>query len=272
MKTTIIQAGSPAHYWMRVKEVFAYKDLLRMMSYRDIRVRYAQTWLGILWALINPVISMLLLYVVFGVVVQSDTEGVPSLAYIMAGLISWNYFARVTGEAGTSLLGAQSIVKKVYFPRLVIPLSKAVSALIDLMVAMLILGVLIIIFKIPLSTRALMIFPFLFMAMITGLAFGMWVSALNVRYRDFNHIVPVLLRIGMFLSPIAYSATKVPDKYKWLFQINPLTGIMDGTRWALFHTPLDPASLGLSAGITITLLISGVWYFLHMDHYLADII
>jgi lipopolysaccharide transport system permease protein len=243
-----------------------------MLSYRDIRVRYAQTWLGILWALINPIISMLLLYVVFSVVVKADTQGIPALVFIMAGLYSWNYFARVTGEAGTSLLGAQSIVKKVYFPRLIIPLSKAVSALVDLGVVLVILVFLLILYQIPLSWKALMIIPFTFLTVLTGFACGIWVAALNVRYRDFNHIVPVVLRIGMFLSPIAYNATVVPDKYKWLFLLNPLTGIMEGSRWALFNTPLDPVSIVSSIAITLLLLISGIWYFLHMDQYIADII
>ena len=113
-KTTVLQAGSPSHYWLRLKEMLDYRDLLRMLSYRDIRVRYAQTWLGLLWAVINPLITVLLLYVVFGVVVKADTQGVPPLIFTMAGLCAWNYFARVAGEAGASLLGAQSIVKKVY--------------------------------------------------------------------------------------------------------------------------------------------------------------
>lgn len=272
MKTTVIQSGSPSQYWLRFKEILQYRDLLRMLSYRDIRVRYAQTWLGLLWALINPVISMFLLYVVFGVVVKADTQGVPTMLFIIAGLCAWNYFARVVGEAGTSLLSAQSLVKKVYFPRLIIPLSKVVSALVDLIVVLLLLVVMLIWFKVRLSPQALMIFPFILLTVLTGFACGIWVAALSIRYRDFTHIVPIFLRMGMFLSPIAYGANLAPEKYRWLFLFNPLTGIMEGYRWALFNTILDPVAVMTSVTMTLVLLISGTWYFLRMDQYIADIL
>jgi len=272
LKTTVIQAGSPSHYWQRLKEVLHYRDLLRMLSYRDIRVRYSQTWLGMLWALINPLISMFLLYVVFGVVVKADTQGVPAMLFIIAGLCAWNYFSRVVGEAGSSLLSAQSLVKKVYFPRLVIPLSKALSALVDMLVVLILLVIMLIWFKVPLSLQALMIFPFILLTLLTGFACGIWVAALSIRYRDFTHIVPLFLRMGMFLSPIAYGANLAPEKYRWLFLFNPLTGIMEGYRWSLFNTFLDPAAVIISVSMTLLLLVTGAWYFLRIEKYIADII
>ena len=272
LKTTVLQAGAPTHYWQRLKEVFLYLDLLWMLSYRDLRVRYAQTWLGITWALINPLISMFLLYVVFGVVVKADTQGIPSVLFIISGLLAWNYFASVSGEAGRSIIGAQSIVKKVYFPRLIIPVSKTISALFDLAVVFVILMILMAWFQVPLSLKALMVFPFILMTIMTSLAFGIWIAALSIRYRDFNHIVPLMLRIGMFVSPIAFMTASVPPQYEWLFLLNPLTGIMDGIRWALFDTTLYMPSVISSLIISTFLLISGIWYFLRMDQYIADII
>lgn len=272
LKTTIIQTGSPLQYWSRVKEIFQYKDLIRMLSYRDIRVRYAQTWLGFLWALINPVISMFLLYIVFGMVVKADTQGVPTMLFIVAGLCAWNYFARVAGEGGTSLLTAQSLVKKVYFPRLIIPLSKAVSGMIDLLVVLILLFTMLLWFQVSLKLQSLLIIPFILLTLLTGFAFAIWISALSIRYRDFTHIVPLLLRMGMFLSPIAYGANLAPEKYRWLFQLNPLTGIMEGYRWALFDTILDPLSLIISVSMTLLMLISGIWYFFRMEQYIADIL
>lgn len=270
--TTIIEAGSPVQYWRKILECWHYRDLLRMLSYRDIRVRYAQTVLGMAWAVINPVISVLLLYFVFGVVVKVDTQGVPPLLFSMAGLCSWNYFSRVVGEAGSSVLGSQSLVKKVYFPRLIIPLSKAVSACIDLLIVLLIVAIMMIIYQVPVSWQALMIIPFTALTILAGIAFGVWVAALTIRFRDFTHILPLVLRIGMFLSPIAFGASLVPEPYRWAFNLNPLTGIIEGYRWALFHTPLDITSVWMSVVLIVIILIGGIWYFLRMDQYIADII
>jgi len=246
--------------------------MLRMLSYRDIRVRYAQTFLGMTWAIINPLISVLLLYFVFGVVIKVDTQGVPPLLFSMAGICSWNYFSRVVGEAGSSVIGAQSLVKKIYFPRLIIPLSKSFAALVDLLIVLLILGGMMMIYRIPLQWQALMIIPFTVLAVLAGIAFGVWIAALTIRFRDFTHILPLVLRIGMFLSPIAYGASLVPQAYKWAFNLNPLTGIIEGYRWALFNTPLDMNAVWISMVVTLIIMITGIWYFLKMDQYIADII
>ncbi len=270
--TTIIEAGSPVQYWRKIKECWQYRDLLRMLSYRDVRVRYAQTVLGMAWAVINPLISVLLLYFVFGVVIKVDTQGVPPLLFSMAGICSWNYFSRVVGEAGSSVIGAQSLVKKVYFPRLIIPLSKSISALIDLVIVLMILGGMMVFYQIPLHWQALMVIPFTMLAILAGIAFGVWVAALTIRFRDFTHILPLVLRIGMFLSPIAFGASLVPQPYRWAFNLNPLTGIIEGFRWALFNTPLDISSVWISITVILVILVLGIWYFLRMDQYIADII
>jgi lipopolysaccharide transport system permease protein len=269
---TVIEAGTPIQYIRRLVECWRYYYLLQMLGYRDIKVRYAQTYLGIAWAIINPVISVLLLYFVFGVVVKVDTLGIPPLLYTMSGICSWNYFSRVVGEAGTSIIGAQSLVKKIYFPRIIIPLSKAISALVDLLIVLLMLTVMMIFYKIDLGLQALMVIPFTLLTILAGISFGVWVSALTIRFRDFSHILPLVLRIGMFLSPIAYGASLVPQSYKWAFNLNPLTGIIEGYRWALFNTPLDIASVWISMAVILVILISGIWYFLRMDQYIADVI
>lgn len=253
-------------------ECWHYRDLLRMLSYRDIRVRYAQTFLGVAWAVINPVISMLLLYFVFVIVAKVDVAGVPPLLFVMSGLIAWTYFARVVGESGSSIIGAQSLVKKVYFPRLIIPVSKATSALVDLVIVLMLVILMMLIYQIPFRLQALVILPLLGLTVLSGISFGVWVSALTIRFRDFSHILPLILRIGMFASPIAYSAGMVPLAYKWAFNLNPLTGIIEGMRWALFNTPLDASSLWISVCVILIVLLTGIWYFLRMDQYIADII
>lgn len=269
---TLIEAGSPVQYLRKIRECWQYRDLLWMLTYRDIRVRYAQTLLGMSWAVINPVFSVLLLYFVFGVVADVDTQGVPPLVFTMAGLVAWNYFARVVGESGSSLIGSQSLVKKVYFPRLIIPLAKALSAMIDLAVSLVILGVMLLVFQISLTMAALLVLPLLLMTILAGMAFGVWVSALTIRFRDFTHIVPLLLRIGMFMSPIAYGASMVPERWRWAFDLNPLSGIIEGMRYALFQLPMDPVSLWTSGVVIFLILILGIWYFLRMDQYIADIL
>lgn len=269
---TVIEAGSPVHYLRKLRELWHYRDLLWMLTYRDLRVRYAQTLLGIGWVVLNPVLSVVLLYFVFGVVTKVDTQGVPALVFTMAGLCSWNYFARVVGEAGISLIGSQSLVKKIYFPRLIIPMAKAISALIDLGVSLLILAVLMIWFRTPLLPSAWMMLPMLCLTILAGLAFGIWSSALSIRFRDFTHIIPLLLRIGMFVSPIAYGAVMVPDHLRFAFTLNPLTGIIEGCRHALFGLPADPAAIWIAVAVIFTVLVVGVWYFLRMDKYIADIL
>ena len=269
---TVLQAGVSVQYFQRLLEAFRYRDLLRMLSYRDLRVRYAQTFLGVTWALINPVIAVLLLHFVFSIVAKVDTHGVPPLLFTMAGLCSWTYFTRVINDAGHSIVGAQTLVKKVYFPRLIIPLSKVLSGLVDFIVVLILLFILLLAYKIPFHTQMLMIFPFILLTILAGTGFGIWVAALSIRYRDFGQIVPVILRIGMFISPIAYGASLVPEKFRWLYNMNPLTGIIEGFRWSLFNTPLDPVSVWVSIIIIVIVLLSGIWYFFRLDQFIADII
>jgi lipopolysaccharide transport system permease protein len=271
-KTTVIEAGTPAAFFKNLRSLLHYRDLIGMLSYRDIRVRYIQSWLGMSWVLLNPLVSMLLLYFVFSVVVQTDTMGVPPLLFTIAGLCAWNYFSRVVTEAGQSLIGAQTLIKKIYFPRLLLPVSKSLSGLIDLIVVILLLLVMILIYQVPLTWKALWIIPLSFLVIIVGLGSGIWVAALTIRYRDFYHILPILLRIGMFISPIAYKASLVPESYQWAYQLNPLTGIMEGFRWALFETPFPSEALKLSIIVGFLLLGSGLWYFTRIEHKMADIL
>lgn len=271
-KVTIIEAASPVQYFRRIKETFQYYDLLHMLTYRDIRVRYAQTFFGMAWAIINPVVSVLLLYFVFGIVIKVDTGGIPPLLYTMTGICSWNYFARVVGEAGSSIIGAQSLVKKVYFPRILIPLAKAISAILDLIIVLILLLIMLMVYQVSFRWQMLMIIPLSIMTVFSGIAFGVWVASLTIRFRDFSHIIPLVLRIGMFLSPIAYGAALVPAEYRWAFNLNPLAGIIEGFRWALLGTDFNSMSLLSSSLVICLVLIGGVWYFLRLDKYIADIV
>ncbi len=271
-KSLVIDAKSGVQIFARLKECWQRRDLIGILSYRDIKVRYTQTAVGMLWAVINPLISILLLYVVFNVIVKVDTEGIPPLLFTVSGLCAWNYFSKVVSEAGISIVGAQALVKKIYFPRLVIPVSKAISGLVELFVVVILLFILIIIYRYPLEGRILLLIPCILLVFFIGLGCGIWVAALTIRFRDFHYIVPVLLRIGMFASPIAYGTKLVPHGYKWMVSLNPLTGIIDGFRYALFNIPLDYNVFLTSVGVSLFIWITGIIYFLRMEKYIADII
>ncbi|HZV70015.1 MAG TPA: ABC transporter permease [Saprospiraceae bacterium] len=271
-KPIVIDAHSGVNIPDRLKECWQRWDLILMLSYRDIKVRYTQTAIGMLWALINPLISILLLFFVFNVIVNVDTDGIPPLLFTVSGLCAWNYFSKVVSEAGTSIVGAQALVKKIYFPRLVIPVSKAISGLIELFVVLVILFILLLYYRYPVDLKIFLLIPCIVLVFFIGLGCGIWVAALTIRFRDFHYIVPVLLRIGMFASPIAFGTKMVPEGYKWVVSLNPLTGIIDGFRYALFNIPLDYEVFMISMATSVVLLISGIIYFLRMEKYIADIV
>ena len=271
-KTLIIDANSGIRLREKLGECWQRWELIKMLSYRDIKVRYTQTSIGMMWAIINPVISILLLVFVFNIIVKMDTNGIPPLLFTVSGLCAWNYFSKVVSEAGTSIVGAQALVKKIYFPRLVIPVSKAISSLVELVVVLFLLFILMIYYRYPIDARILLLLPCICLVFFVGLGCGIWVAALTIRFRDFHHIVPVLLRIGMFVSPVAYSTKLVPSEYRWIVSLNPVTGIIDSFRFVLFKIPLDLNVFMTSVAVSLLLLVSGIIYFVRMEKYIADII
>ncbi len=271
-KMYIIDADAGLQLGSRIKECWQRRDLIRMLSLRDIKVRYTQTALGMLWAVINPVISILLLFFVFTIVMKADSGGVPPLLFIVSGLCAWNYFSKVVAEAGTSIVGAQDLVKKIYFPRLVIPVSKSLSAIIEFVIVLILLFVLLLVYRYPLEVRLLLIIPFIVLLIVIATGCGIWIAALTIRFRDFHYMVPVMLRIGMFVSPIAFGTNRVPFGYQWLVSLNPLTGIIDGFRYALFGIQPDMGIVWISICVSVVICITGVLYFLHMERHIADIV
>ena len=256
----------------KLLEVWKYRELLGMLALRDFRVKYAQTFLGFSWAFINPLINLVLLSFVFHKIAQVSTEGIPPLLYTITGLVAWTYFAEVFSSAGASIIGAQNMVKKVYFPRLIIPLAKAITALIDLGIVLLLLFLLLLYYRFPI-TSYLLYFPlFLLLSMLAGLAGGIWLSALTVRFRDFQYISPVILRIGLFLTPIAYSASTVPEAYQFWYFLNPLATICEGFRWSILGIPANLDYLWLGSSIIIILFISGIYYFNKVETIIADVL
>ncbi len=267
-----IIANAPIRVGEHFKEVLEYKSLILELCKRDLKARYAQTFLGFTWTLINPLISVFLLFFVFGVVVKTDTHGIPPLLFVMTGLCVWNFFARVVGDSSQSLLGAQTLVKKIYFPRVIIPLSKAIVAMVDLFIVLILLAILLIYFHYPVSWNILWIIPLFVGIIISSLGVGIWVSALSIRFRDFNQIVPIVLRIGMFISPIGYGLASVPERYHWWYQLNPITGWIETFRFVVLGTPNSIESLWYAIILSVLLLVGGTYYFFRMDKYIGDIL
>ena len=259
-------------------ELYQYRELLWTLTYRDLRVKYAQTLIGLLWVIINPLLNLALLSFVFGVVAKvdlgqtADGRAIPQILYTLVGLCGWTYFSTVMADAGGSIIAAQGMVKKIYFPRLVIPLSKALTGLVDLLVVLLCLPLFMLYYGFAPGAYWYSFPLFLLIALLSGLAGGIWMSALTIRFRDFQHITPLILRLGMYITPIAYPVSAAPEAWRWVFYLNPLTGVVEGMRWAVLGTGELPVELYYSAAGVLVLFLSGVWYFQRVERVMADIL
>lgn len=261
---------------LNLKELFRYKDLFIVLAYRDLRVRYAQTFLGLLWALIQPLTTLIIVSIVFGRFVKVDTGNIPYPVFAVIGISLWTYFSFVLSQSGSSVIGAQEMVKKIYFPRLVIPLSKAVVGFVDFGVALLLLIGLFFYYGIIPSSNIIFLPVFLILTIISSLAVGIWLSALTIRYRDFQYVVPFFVQFGLYLTPIAYPTDVVVNNLpKWatfLFYLNPMAGIVEGFRWSLLGGTAPMGYFWVSIIFVFILFISGLYYFRKIERIMADII
>jgi lipopolysaccharide transport system permease protein len=261
---------------LNLKELWAYRDLFLILAYRDLRIRYAQTFLGLFWAFIQPAATLLIFTVVFGKAVQVDTGGVPYPVFAICGMAAWSYFAFVLNQSGNSIIGAQEMVKKIYFPRLVIPLSKAVVGFVDFAITLLFLAVLFIIYGIVPSGNIVFLPLFILATLVSSLAVGIWLSALTIRYRDFQHVVPFMVQFGLYATPIAYPAeTIIQSLPQWgvvAYYLNPMAGVVEGFRWALLGGVSPSPFAYISFGLIAVLFISGLYYFRRVERVMADIV
>ncbi|MDT8412160.1 MAG: ABC transporter permease [Vicingaceae bacterium] len=273
--TTKVDASDNA-LALNLKELFRYKDLFWVLAYRDLRVRYAQTFLGLLWALIQPLTTLIIVSVVFGRFVKVETGGVPYPVFAVIGISLWTYFSFVLSQSGGSVIGAQEMVKKIYFPRLVIPLSKAVVGFVDFGVALLLLIGLFFYYRIIPSSNIVFLPLFLILTIISSLAVGIWLSALTIRYRDFQYVVPFFVQFGLYLTPIAYPTdivvSNLPNWATFLFYLNPMAGIVEGFRWSLLGGTAPMGYFWISIVFVFILFISGLYYFRKIERVMADII
>ena len=262
---------------LQLKALWEYRELLGFLVWRDVKVRYKQTALGVAWIVLQPVISMVVFTLLFGYLLQAPSNGVPYPIFAYAGLLPWNYFAGSLTRSSQSLVGSANLITKVYFPRLVIPISGVLGGLVDFAVSCVVLGVMMLFYRIAPTANIIWLPFFLLLAMATALGFGLWLAALNVRYRDVNYLVPFLVQIWMYVTPVIYSVTLIPERYRWLLALNPMTGVVEGFRWALLggvmtETQPPGALFAVSVLITLVVLVTGALFFRATERTFADII
>lgn len=266
---------SPSKGWisLRLKDLWEYRELLYFLTWRDIKVRYKQTLLGAAWAIIQPFFTMVIFSIFFGKLAGVSSGNIPYPIFSYAALVPWTFFANGLTQSTTSLVGSANLIQKVYFPRLVIPISAVLSGTIDFFLAFIVLiGMMAFYGIVP--TSAIVWLPLLLLlALVTALGAGLWLTAMNVQFRDIRYVVPFLVQAWLFASPVAYSSSMLKQPWRTLYGINPMAGVIEGFRWALLGTNTHPGSMVfISALIAVALLISGAYYFRRMEKTFADVV
>ena len=256
------------------RELLRYRELFYFLAWRDILVRYKQTVIGIAWSVIRPLLTMLVFTVVFGRLAKLPSEGVPYPILVFSAMLPWQYFANAMQESSNSLIAESRLISKVYFPRLIVPASSVIVSAVDFLISLALLGVLMLGYGfVPSWTLLFMAFFFL-LATLAALGAGFWLSALNVKYRDFRYIVPFLVQFGLYVSPVGFSSSVVPERWRLLYSLNPMVGVIDGFRWCVQGTASSlylPGFL-ISAAISVLAFSSGVWFFRRTERFFADFI
>jgi lipopolysaccharide transport system permease protein len=255
-----------------LRELWQYRDLLYFLVWRDIKVRYKQTGLGVAWAVLQPLLTMVVFSVFFGRLAKMPSDGVPYSLFTFAGLVPWIFFANGLTQSSNSLVSSSNLISKVYFPRLHVPLAAVLSGAVDFGLSCLMLGVMMALYHVRPSPYLWYLPLFALLAFVTMLGVGLWFSALNVRYRDVRYIVPFVSQFWMFATPIAYPSSLLSEPWRTVYSLNPLVGVVEGFRWAFFGTKVPGPILLVSTGITLIILVAGAYYFQRVEASFADVI
>ena len=253
--------------------IWEYRELLYFLVWRDLKVRYRQTIIGIGWVVLQPLMTMVVFTAVFGNFAKVPSDGVPYPIFAYSALLPWNLFASSLSRGSESVVGNAQLISKIYFPRLLLPFSGVLSPIVDFAISFVIFIAMMIWFH-TLPTSGILALPLLlFLVLVTALAVGLWLSALNVRYRDVGHAIPFLVQLWLFASPVAYPVSLVPEKWRLLYGVNPMTGVVEGFRWALLGRTAAPGRwMVVSVLVTLVLLIGGLYYFRRMERTFADVV
>ncbi|MDR3792610.1 MAG: ABC transporter permease [Terracidiphilus sp.] len=273
MEEIILEAGrTEKNYW---KDLWRFRELFYFLAWRDILVRYKQTVIGIAWAALRPFLTMLIFTVLFSRVAKLQSGGhYPYALMVMAGMLAWQFISSSLSASSESLVGNSNLISKIYFPRLIVPISSVMTSFVDLMITLGLMAIMMLWFRFLPDWRIVMLIPFLVLACACAIGVGLWLSALTVEYRDFRQVIPFIVQFGLYLSPVGFSSSVVPVRWRLLYACNPVVGIIDGFRWALLRgeVDLDWRSILLSILISAGFCISGVWYFRKMERTFADVI
>ena len=260
------------NYW---RDLWRYRELFYLLAWRDILVRYKQTVIGVAWAVIRPFITMVVFTVVFGKLAKLPApSAVPYGLLVFAGMLPWQFFATAMSEASSSLIGNANLISKIYFPRLVVPASSVITSFVDFLITLAMMALLMVWYEFLPDWRILTLPLFVLLALGSSLGIGLWLCALNVEYRDFRYIVPFVVQFGLYVSPVGFTSAVVPEKWRLLYSLNPMVGVIDGFRWALLRgeTPLNHSAVLTSVALTAILCLSGIWYFRKVERTFADVI
>jgi lipopolysaccharide transport system permease protein len=273
MHELIIEGGrSEQHYW---RDLWQFRELFKVLAWRDIAVRYKQTVIGAAWALIRPFLTMVVFTLIFGKLANLPSEGAaPYPLLVFVGLLPWNFFAMAIDNASGSLVNNSNLISKVYFPRLIVPIASVAVAFVDFLISFAILVVLMIWYQFALTWHVLLLPAFTLAAFIASIGLGLWMTALNVRYRDFRFVVPFVVQLGLYVSPVGFSSAIIPDQWRLVYSLNPMVGVIDGFRWCLLggEGQLFWPGLGLGFGVSAVMLWYGIRQFRRMEKSFADLI
>lgn len=265
----------PSTGWLPLdfKEIWRYRELVFFLTWRDIKVRYKQATLGIAWAILQPLLTMVIFTVIFGNLLGTPSQDIPYPLFSLSALLPWQLFASALQRSSVSLVGNANLITKIYFPRLAIPLSSVFAALTDFLVSFIVLLGVMVYYRYWPTWNMLWLPLLMLLALLTALSVGLWLSALNVQYRDIQHMVPFIIQVWMYASPIVYPIGIIPDGItRWLYSLNPMVGVIQGFRWALIGGSPPDITLAISAGMVLILLVSGLYYFRRMEKTFADIV
>jgi lipopolysaccharide transport system permease protein len=269
----VIEAGRrERNYWL---DLWRYRELFRVLAWRDLSVRYKQTVIGVLWALIRPVLTMLVFTVIFGQIARLPSDGTaPYPLLVLAGILPWTFFSTGLSEASNSLINNANLISKVYFPRLIVPTATVVVALVDFLISFSILVLMMAWYQFLPGWQILILPVFLLLAFFASVGPALWITALNVKYRDFRYVIPFIVQFGLYVSPVGFSSNVVPEQWRLLYSLNPMVGVIDGFRWCILggQTELYTPGLAMSVGVTAFFLWFGIQRFRKMENSFADLI
>ena len=264
----------PSKKWnlLSLKDIWAYRELLFFLTWRDVKVRYKQTALGAAWAILQPLFMMVIFTIFFGRLAGVGSSGIPYPLFALAGLVPWTFFANAITASGNSLVGSAHLITKVYFPRLIVPAAAMLAGLVDFLLAFLLLCILMLYYRVTITVQILFLPVLVLMTALFSLGIGTWMSALNVKYRDVRFALPFVIQLWLFVSSVILPSSSIPPKYRWLLNLNPMSGIIEGYRSALFGLPFDWPALGIAAVLTLLVLVYAIYAFSRVERSFADII